>query len=135
MGIEQLKKCNFFQHKRSLIAKKYNYAFSSLPVILPPQSEKGDVHSWHLYVIQLDDSVLFTRNEFIERLFDLGIGCSVHYIPLHLQPYWRDTYKLNSTMFPISQKVFERSVSLPIHTRMSESDIERVIMAVKKLLC
>ena len=64
----------------------------------------------------------------------LPIGCSVHYIPLHLQPYWRDTYKLTPEMFPVSQWVFERTVSLPLYTRMTDADVARVVAAVKVAL-
>jgi len=67
-------------------------------------------------------------------MFELGIGCSVHYIPLHLHPYWRDTYKLRAEMFPVSQMVFERTLSLPMYSSMRDSDVERVIQAVKSLL-
>lgn len=131
IGIQQLKKANVFQKKREAIAKLYEEAFVDLPIILPPQPEPGDLHAWHLYVIQLSPDVKVCRDKFIERMFDHGIGCSVHYIPLHLQPYWRDAYKLTPAMFPVSQMVYERSVSLPIYTRMTEADIERVVIAVK----
>ena len=77
---------------------------------------------------------MVSRDVFIERLFAQGIGCSVHYIPLHLQPYWRDTYKLTPEMFPVSQRVFERTVSLPLYTRMTESDVARGVTAVKVAL-
>ena len=83
---------------------------------------------------QLADGAGVARDVFIERLFEQGIGCSVHYIPLHLQPYWRDTYKLTSEMFPVSQRVFERTVSLPLYTRMTEADVARVVDAVKVAL-
>lgn len=134
IGIHQLKKAKYFQEKRTHLSKLYDKAFADLPIILPPKPASGDVHSWHLYVIQLADSVQVSRDEFVSRLFELGIGCSVHYIPLHLQPYWRDTYKLTPEMFPISQRVYERTLSLPIYSLMEESDIDRVVAAVKKSL-
>jgi dTDP-4-amino-4,6-dideoxygalactose transaminase len=58
----------------------------------------------------------------------------VHYIPLHLQPYWRDAYNLKPEMFPVSQRVFERTVSLPLYTRMTEIDVDRVVTALKVAL-
>ncbi|PKO59040.1 MAG: UDP-4-amino-4,6-dideoxy-N-acetyl-beta-L-altrosamine transaminase [Betaproteobacteria bacterium HGW-Betaproteobacteria-18] len=134
MGIHQLRKANAFQQKRAQIAALYDAAFADLPIICPPQSAKGDVHSWHLYVIQLDDSVTVGRDQFIERLYAQGIGCSVHYIPLHLQPYWRDTYKLTPDMFPVSQRIYERTLSLPIYTLMTETVVARVVAAVKEAL-
>lgn len=134
MGIHQLKKANAFQQKRALIAALYDELLADLPVICPPHAATGDVHSWHLYVIQLTDYAKINRNLFIERLFGKGIGCSVHYIPLHLQPYWRDKYHLKPEMFPISQRVFERTVSLPLYTRMTEADVKRVVAAIRSAL-
>jgi dTDP-4-amino-4,6-dideoxygalactose transaminase len=131
LGIHQLKKANAFQQKRARIAALYDEAFAGMPIICPPRALSGDLHAWHLYVIQLTQNVAVSRDLFIERMFDQGIGCSVHYIPLHLQPYWRDTYKLTSEMFPISQRIYERTVSLPLYTRMTEADVERVVSAVK----
>jgi dTDP-4-amino-4,6-dideoxygalactose transaminase len=104
------------------------------PVILPPHADGEDIHSWHLYVIRLDDSVRIGRDEFIRRMADRGIGCSVHFIPLHLHPYWRDAYDLQPHHFPLSWLAYERAVSLPLYTRMTESDQSRVIEAVKDAL-
>ncbi len=134
MGIHQLKKANTFQQKRAHIAALYDEALAGLPILLPPHATAGDVHSWHLYVTQLTDRAQVSRDVFIERLFEQGIGCSVHYIPLHLQPYWRDTYKLTPEMFPVSQRVFERTVSLPLYTRMTDADVARVVTAFKVAL-
>jgi dTDP-4-amino-4,6-dideoxygalactose transaminase len=134
LGIHQLKKANAFQQKRAHIAALYDEAFEDLPIIRPPHAVTGDVHSWHLYVIQLADDAGVPRDMFIERMFEQGIGCSVHYIPLHLHPYWRDTYKLTPEMFPVSQRIYGRTVSLPLYTRMSDSDVVRVVAAVKKAL-
>lgn len=134
IGIHQLRKANAFQQKREHIAALYDEALAGLPIIRPPHADYGDVHSWHLYVIQLDTSAKVGRNRFIERMFEQGIGCSVHYIPLHLHPYWRDTYHLSPDMFPVSQRVFERTVSLPLYTRMTKFDVARVVAAVKVAL-
>lgn len=134
MGIHQLKKANAFQKKRAHIAAMYDEALAGLPIIRPPQAAEGDIHAWHLYVIQLDDSVKIGRDQFIEKLYAQGIGCSVHYIPLHLQPYWRDTYKLTPEMFPVSQRIYERTLSLPLYTLMTAADVARVVAAVKAAL-
>lgn len=134
MGIHQLKKANAFQEKRAHIAALYDKGLADLPISRPPQAAAGDLHSWHLYVLQLEDDAQVSRDVFIERMFAQGIGCSVHYIPLHLQPYWRDSYQLRPEMFPVSQRVFERTVSLPIYTRMTEADVARVVSAVKAAL-
>ncbi len=130
LGIQQLKKVFKFQARRQKIAETYNEAFADLPLILPPLPKKGEVHSWHLYVIQLTSNCKLDRDSFIEFMFDHGIGCSVHYIPLHLHPYWRDAYDLIPSMFPNSQKIYQRCVSLPIYSKMTDYDIDRVVNTV-----
>jgi len=134
LGIHQLKKANTFQQKRARVAALYDEALADFPIIRPPHAAQGDVHSWHLYVVQLDNSVGVGRDQFVERMFAQGIGCSVHYIPLHLHPYWRDTYKLTPEMFPVSQGIYERTLSLPMYSRMTEADVARVVAAVKEAL-
>jgi dTDP-4-amino-4,6-dideoxygalactose transaminase len=134
IGIHQLKKANLFQQKRAHIAALYDEALAELPIICPPHAAGADVHSWHLYVIQLADHANIERDVFIERMFEQGIGCSVHYIPLHLHPYWRDAYKLTPDMFPVSQRIYERTVSLPLYSRMTEKDVARVVAAIKVAL-
>ena len=104
------------------------------PLLLPPQPRPGDMHSWHLYVVRLTDAAPGARDAFIDHLFAAGIGCSVHYIPLHLQPYWRDRYGLSPAQFPHSQKAYERMISLPLYTRMTDADVSRVVAAVRAAL-
>lgn len=134
LGIHQLRKARAFQVRRQQIAEQYNAALSGLPLILPPGPSEGDLHSWHLYVVQLGEGAPCGRDVFIERMFERGIGMSVHYIPLHLQPYWRDRYELTPGMFPVSQRVFERTATLPLYTRMTDGDVDRVVRAIKESL-
>ena len=134
IGIHQLPRARAFQEKRARIAARYDAAFAPLPVHLPPRPLQGDLHAWHLYVLQLGPACAMSRDQFIEELFAMNIGCSVHYIPLHAHPYWRDRYGLTADMFPVSEAVSRRSVSLPIYTRMSDADVERVIQAVRTVL-
>ena len=134
LGIHQLKKARRFQQRRAQIAARFDEAFADLPLITPPRPLAGDLHAWHLYALRLGDDAGIARDRFIEQLFELGIGCSVHYIPLHLHPYWRERYALDPAMFPHSQKAYERLVSLPIYTRMSDADVERVVAAVRQVL-
>ena len=116
------------------LASLYDEALAGLPVICPPHAQPGDMHAWHLYVIQLDDTVRVGRSEFIERMYEQGVACSVHYIPLHMHPYWRDTYGLRPEMFPVAQRCYERGLSLPIYPRMTEDDVARVVAAIEKSL-
>ncbi|MEI6739324.1 MAG: DegT/DnrJ/EryC1/StrS family aminotransferase [Gemmatimonadaceae bacterium] len=133
LGIHQLRKAESFRQRRAEIASVFQSAFAGLPVCLPAEAPVGDVHAWHLYVLRLGD-VALSRDAFIERLYALGIGCSVHYIPLHLQPYWRDSFGLRAEMFPESQRAFERMVSLPIYSKMTDDDVQRVVEGVRDAL-
>jgi len=134
MGIHQLKRLDGFQRKREELAAAYDAALDGLPVVLPPRAANGDMHAWHLYVLRLADGAKIARDRFIEQLYAAGIGCSVHYIPLHLHPYWRDRYALKPEQFPHSQHAFERMVSLPLYTRMTLADVQRVAAAVRAAL-
>ena len=127
IGVQQLRKLNAMHHRRVRIASMYNELLSDCPLILPAGPRYGDVHSWHLYVIRLKEGGESLRNRLIEEMFAKGIGASVHYIPLHLQPYWRDTYNLEATDFPSSQSAYESSVSLPIYNLMTDEDVFRVV--------
>jgi len=135
IGIHQLRKARQFQQKRERMAKLYDEAFRDLPVRLPPKSNVGDMHAWHLYAIRLDNTISISRDSFIEQMAQKGIGCSVHFIPLHIQPYWRETYNLQPCDFPEALYAYERVVSLPIFTKMTEEDQDRVIKTVTMLLC
>ena len=134
LGIHQLKKAHAFAARRAAIATQYNAAFADLPVVTAPVAPGGELHPWHLYVLRLLPVCGVGRDAFIERLFALGIGCSVHYIPLHLQPYWRDRYQLRAQDFPASQQAYEQMLSLPVYSRMGDADVQRVIAAVRGLL-
>ena len=134
IGLHQLKKARAFAQRRAQIAARYQRAFAGLPVVPAPDAPAGETHAWHLYALRLSDCANITRERLIERLYELGIGCSVHYIPLHQQPYWRDRYGLTAEMFPHSQRVYERQLSLPIYSRMTDADVERVIDAVHELV-
>ena len=134
IGIHQLRRARAFQQRRAQIAAMYDEALRGLPVILAPHAPAGDVHSWHLYPLRLTSAAPITRDALIERLFAAGIGCSVHYIPLHLQPYWRDRYGLSGAQFPHSQAVYEGLVSLPIYPRMLDADVARVVAALTAAL-
>lgn len=134
LGLHQLRRAHAFRERRAAIAARYDAAFADLPVLRPPGPRPGDLHAWHLYVLRLADGAPCTRDELVERLFAAGIGCSVHYIPLHLHPYWRERYALTPSMFPHSQRAYEGMLSLPIYTRMGDADVDRVVDAVRAAL-
>ena len=135
IGIEQLKKCNEFWEARQRIAANYAKAFADLREIQVPACRNDVQHAWHLFVIQLSlERLKINRNQFIEALREKEIGTSVHFIPLHLHPYYRDRFGYKPEDFPSASEVFERIVSLPIYPGMTEANVRDVIVAVRKLV-
>jgi dTDP-4-amino-4,6-dideoxygalactose transaminase len=134
LGIHQLKKAWQFQQRRAEMAAIYDDAFRDLPLLLPPHAAGDEIHAWHLYVIRLTEEAAVSRERFIDVMAAEGIGCSVHFIPLHLHPYWRDRYHLAADDFPHALAAYERAVSLPLYTKMTDADQCRVIEAVKGIV-
>jgi dTDP-4-amino-4,6-dideoxygalactose transaminase len=134
IGIEQLKKSHEFWSARKQIAAIYDKAFADLPEIQTPVCRPFAQHAWHLYPIQLNlERLRINRNRFIEALHEKQIGTSVHFIPLHLHPYYRERFGYTPGDFPIASSVFERILSLPIYPKMKESNVEQVIEAVTEV--
>ncbi|MFT4242738.1 MAG: DegT/DnrJ/EryC1/StrS family aminotransferase [Acidovorax sp.] len=134
MGIEQLARLPGFVQRRQQLAARYHAELAALPLTLPAAAPEGDTHAWHLYVIRLRDEARATRDELIQALSDRGIGTSVHYVPLHRHPYWRDRYGLTPEMFPHADAAYQRMVSIPLFTAMSDDDQGRVIAALHEVL-
>ena len=134
IGIHQLKKAAAFQKKRAAMAALYDDAFAGLPVLLPPKAPADSSHAWHLYVLRISKDAPVARGRFIELMAERGVGCSVHFIPLHLHPYWRDRYGLKPEQFPNAQDLYSRVVSLPLFTKMDETDQKKVIDTVRGIL-
>jgi len=136
IGLHQLAKAQQYRERRKNIATQYAHKFADLPVKLPELQFPCDcTHAWHLYVLQLElEKLTIDRKTFIEKMAEQGVGSSVHFIPLHLHPYWRDLYDLKPTDFPITLDVYQRAVSLPIYPCMSDEAVARVIQAVRHIL-
>ncbi|RVT88603.1 DegT/DnrJ/EryC1/StrS family aminotransferase [Inhella crocodyli] len=134
LGLHQLAKVRRFADARRAVVERYNEALADLPVMLPPDALPGDEHPWHLYVLRLADACPVSRDAVIEALFRAGIGASVHYIPLHLHPYWRDRYDLKPAQFPHSHHAYERMLSLPLYSRMTLADADRVVGVLRQVL-
>ena len=135
MGIHQLRKIDAFLQKRETLAACFDAALADLPLILPARPvDAGSTHAWHLYPVRIKPEAGISRDDFIAQMAERGIGCSVHFIPLHRQPVWRDTYALTREQFPVSDAAFEAEVTLPLYTRMTDDDQSRVIAAVRGIL-
>jgi len=134
IGLHQLRKIDRFQNVREKYAQMYNDGLKDFPEIIRPFQDKNSKHAWHLYVIQLNlDLIDITRDDFIKELSENNIGTSVHFIPLHFHPYYRDNYVFNGG-FPNAEYAFERVISLPIYPAMSLEDVQDVIETVKKIV-
>jgi len=134
IGIHQLRKQDRFLRRREELARRYHEELHDLCLQLPACAPAGDVHAWHLYVVRLNDDAPVSRDDFIAEMAAAGIGTSVHFIPLHLHPYWRDTFGLRPEAFPNAARAYPSVVSLPIYTRMTDGDQERVVRTIRSIL-
>jgi dTDP-4-amino-4,6-dideoxygalactose transaminase len=131
LGLVQLKRLATFDERRRQIVAQYTEAFAADGAFECPV-ERADVsHAWHLYVLRLRPEVLsIGRDRFVEELTRRNIGTSVHFIPIHLHPYYRDTYGYAPQDLPVAYQAFERLFSLPLHPRLTDDDVGDVIEAV-----
>lgn len=153
LGISQLKKLDRFVEKRRTIAKFYDHEFNNDIRFIIPNVKKNCKHSYHLYPLQINFDKLsnnvslwrgikgenFSRNnqikvEFFKKLSKVGINCQVHYIPVHLQPYYRKNYGFKNGDFPIAEKFYEREISIPIYPSLSNKDLKYIANTIKSLL-
>ena len=134
LGRVQLARLPAFVQRRQQLAARYLAELRELPLVLPAEAPTGDTHAWHLFVLRLSDAAQVTRDEVIQRLSDAGIGTSVHYVPLHRQPYWRDRYGLTPAQFPHAEAAYQRMLSIPLFTAMSDDEQTRVIDALRAIL-
>jgi perosamine synthetase len=131
IGLVQLAKCTAMRHTRESIALRYSEAFSSCEGLVIPTVPLGRSTSWHLYILRLRlDGFNQDRNGFIEALQRRGVACSVHFIPLHLQPYYRRAYGYKPGDFPNAEREYHSCLSLPIYPSMTEVEINHVIRTV-----
>jgi len=131
IGRHQLRKLPQFQARRREIVNRYNEAFSQFEELQIPTERPEIEHAWHLYVLRLNvERLNVSRNQFIEELKARNIGTSVHFIPIHLHPYYRDKYGYKPDDFPVAYREYQCIISLPLYPRMSDRDVEDVIEAV-----
>jgi len=131
MGLVQLAKVGRMRERRQEIAKRYTEAFRKVSALQVPGDREDCLHAWHLYMLRLHlDQLRIDRAVFIEELKLRNIGVSVHFIPLHIHPYYQKTYGFKPEDYPIASREYQREISLPIYSRMSDQDTEDVIEAV-----
>lgn len=136
LGLAQLRRCDELHSKRQAIASMYLREFADCPELeLPPVSANGDKHSWHLFLLRIRPEMLtIERNECIEQLKEAGIGTSVHFIPLHLHPFYARTYGYRPGDFPHAEEAYSRTISLPIYPDLTEQEVGRITSAVKSIV-
>jgi len=135
LGIHQLARCDEFWEGRRRCAELYDAGFAGVPEVVVPTVELNLQHAWHLYVIQLElDRLQIDRHCFIQELKQAGIGTSVHYVPLHMHPYYRETFGYKPDDLPVAESVYERIISLPIYPKLTEADVQYVVDTVKRIV-
>jgi dTDP-4-amino-4,6-dideoxygalactose transaminase len=135
IGIGQLERFADMQRQRVALAGRYDERLAAVPEVRRPIVRPGAVHAWHLYPVALDlDRLGIDRARFIQELRAENIGTSVHFIPIHLHPYFRDTLKPRPGAFPVADSAYPRAVSLPMFAGMSLRDVDDVCDAVEKIV-
>ena len=135
IGLVQLKKVEQMRNRRKEIAYRYNESFYHYPQVQIPETGNDDEHAWHLYTLRLNKgSLKIDRNKFIDDLKARNIGTSVHFIPLHTHPYYKETYGYAPEDFPVAYSEFQKVISLPIYSKMSDQDVTDVINSVIEII-
>ncbi len=129
IGRVQLAKAQALLERRRLIARRYGEAFRGIDGLVSPPAADG--HAWHLFIVRLRHEALsIDRDRFIEELQARGIGVSVHFIPLHVMSYYRETYGHRPEDFPVALECYRACVSLPLYPSMTDEEVGRVVAAV-----
>jgi perosamine synthetase len=135
MGLAQLRKVEKMWLRRQEIARQYTEAFAPCAALQVPATCSDVQHAWHLYMLRLNlDQLHLDRANFVAELKRRNIGVSVHFIPLHLHPYYRETYGYQPQEFPIAYAEYQREISLPIYSKMNDRDVHDVINAVLEIV-
>tara|TARA_B100000287_G_C20622504_1_gene776499 strand:+ start:373 stop:1533 length:1161 start_codon:yes stop_codon:yes gene_type:complete len=133
LGINQLKKLNHFIDKRREIAFKYDESFSDNDNLTIPKSDNNIKHAYHIYPLKINfSSINVSKQDFFNKLLSLGIRLQVHYIPVHLQPYYQTNYNFKSGDFPVAENFYKKEVSLPIFYNLTNDQLSFVIDAIKR---
>jgi perosamine synthetase len=134
IGIHQLRRAESMRLARQTVAARFCEALADVAELDLPAQDENRVHAWHLFPIRLRlDRLSIGRNAFIDGLKDAGVGCSVHWRPLHLHAYYEETFRWRPEDFPVATEVWERLVSLPIFPDMREEEVEHVVASVKSI--
>jgi len=135
LGLQQLKKLPRFQDRRRQVVQRYQSELGGLPELETPTEREEVESAWHIYPLRLHlEALRIGRSQFIEELRARNVGASVHFIPVHVHPYYREKYGYSAHDFPVAAAHYERLVSLPLHPRLSDEDVDDVIEAVRDVV-
>lgn len=135
IGIHQLPRIDKYWKRRQEIWNMYNEAFKDLPVFTPSPVEPNTKHAYHLYTLLLDiENLSITRDEFLDEMTKRKIGVGVHYIALHLHPFYQNAYGYKNGDFPNAEWISERTVSIPLSAKLTDEDVEDVVKAVQSII-
>lgn len=134
IGVGQLERFEASQQRRHELVARYASGFDGLDAVRVPVARPGMTHAWHLYPIALDlDRLTIDRGQFIEELRAENIGTSVHFIPLHFHPHFRDSLGYREGAFPVAEAAYRRAITLPLFVTMTDPDVDDVVAAVRKV--
>jgi len=135
LGLAQFKKLDKFIKRRREIVAKYNKAFKDIEEIITPTEKDYVKSAWHIYVIQLRlERLKASRKRIFEKFREEGLGVQVHYIPIHFHPFYRKKFGYKKGDFPITERYYQRTITLPLFPQMRNQEVERVIKTTKKTI-
>jgi len=135
LGSSQLKKLNQFVEKRRDIAKRYDKAFENNQLLITPAVSENLYHAYHLYPLQIDfEKLSLTKVNFFEKIKKSGINLQVHYIPVHIQPFYEENFGFRIGDFPIAEKFYRDEISLPIYPNLEKQEVKYIIRKINELL-
>ena len=135
IGIHQLRKADLFHRRRTELAALYDASLSAVEEIIVPQVQPDRIHSWHLYAIRLKlDRLKIDRAQFITELTQRGVGTSVHWMPLHMHPYYRETYGYAPRDLPVACSLYPQLITLPLYPDMTEGEVQCVCDSIKEIV-
>jgi len=135
LGSSQLKKLDHYVQKRRGIAKKYDESFSSVDSLKIPEAHNSVGHAYHLYPLQIDfEKLSLTKPDFFQKMKQLGINLQVHYIPVHLQPFYKRNHGFKPGDYPIAENFYDQVVSIPLYPSLTDVEIEKVVTDITKFV-
>jgi len=128
LGSSQLEKLDRFVHERREIAKRYDESFSGIDILTIPKTDSSIDHAYHLYPLQIDfEKLSFTKPDFFQKVKQAGINLQVHYIPVHLQPFYNRNYGFTSGYCTIAENFYDRVVSIPLYPSLTDAEVKKVV--------